>query len=898
MKNTILNYINKNSFEKKYSENTILNISKSFQIPKNTCAIVLNKLLEEDKIIRIDEKPFYFISLEYLKSENIEVNKKTYLNFNELVNHKDVDAFSKLVGYQYSLKSTVNKCKSTISYPPNGLPMLLYGPTGTGKSYIARLTYEWALNENLLSNKGKFVTVNCSEYANNPELLTANLFGHVKGAFTGADKDNEGLISLADGGILFLDEVHDLKAECQEKLFTYMDQGIYHRVGDNEKWYSSNARIIFATTENPDNVLLKTLMRRIPMVISIPSLNERTSQERLELIYTIFYNEQLRLNSKIRLSSQVYSILMTEQFKGNVGELKGVIQSSCINSLLDKKEDVITIRLNSLPDSILKNYQTGAFHTNNKEFIFVDDLKIHSNQSKEIIRLNESILNCFKEYKIHKDVSVLMEKGKKIIGDYFDAVILKESKIEQSYYLKGIDHILNVVDDRYGFKVTNNERRAIAYYIQEVIDETNDYWNWYIKNEEECEDLHEILQNEYYRTTNIAFEICKYLQSYFDIDLLSIMIDTFIFYIYNPSRIKKAEQKACVILSHGYSTASSMAEAANQLLQEYIFDSLDMPINTDTQMIVDRLNAYLFRMGHIKDLYLLVDMGSLAEIYNGLKIDNVNVGIIDHVSTPIALAIGNGIRQGIEMNELLKRVSEASSCTYHIMERKIKKSIILCSCASGIETSNRFKDILEESLPGGINVEVKIQDYSFLLTHKDNNPLFKEYNVLFMIGTLNPDIEGLNYVGVEDLITQANYEGMNSYFYNLMSEEELETFNKNILKNFSLSNLMNVLTILNPTKLLEQVANAIDQLQMYLRIHLSNRTCFGLYIHICSMIERLIISKNQYEYEDCTDFERENEKFIGFTKKAMNSIEKFYHVEIPLAEIKYIYLYVKNDENK
>ena len=131
-----------------------------------------------------------------------------------------------------------------------------------------------------------------------------------------------------------------------------------------------------------------------------------------------------------------------------------------------------------------------------------------------------------------------------------------------------------------------------------------------------------------------------------------------------------------------------------------------------------------------------------------------------------------------------------------------------------------------------------------------------------------------------------------------MSEEELETFNKNILKNFSLSNLMNVLTILNPTKLLEQVANAIDQLQMYLRIHLSNRTCFGLYIHICSMIERLIISKNQYEYEDCTDFERENETFIGFTKKAMNSIEKFYHVEIPLAEIKYIYLYVKNEENK
>lgn len=81
--------------------------------------------------------------------------------------------------------------------------------------------------------------------------MTANLFGHIKGAFTGAEKDNEGLLALADKGVLFLDEVHELKAECQEKLFLFMDQGIYHRVGDNDKWYKSDVRIIFATTEQP-----------------------------------------------------------------------------------------------------------------------------------------------------------------------------------------------------------------------------------------------------------------------------------------------------------------------------------------------------------------------------------------------------------------------------------------------------------------------------------------------------------------------------------------------------------------------------------------------------------------------------------------------------------------------
>ncbi|MDO4467427.1 MAG: sigma 54-interacting transcriptional regulator [Bacillota bacterium] len=858
----------------------------------------MNKLVENKRIVRIEAKPFYYLSQEYLSEKGIEVTEESFSNIDQLFMDGQGKDFSKLVGHQYSLKQTVNKCKATISYPPNGLPMLLYGPTGTGKSFIAKLTYEWAINNKILPKKGRFVTVNCSEYANNPELLTANLFGHVKGAFTGADKDNEGLISLADGGVLFLDEVHELKAECQEKLFTYMDQGLYHRVGDNEKWYSSNARIIFATTENPENVLLKTLMRRIPMVITIPALDERTSQERRELIYSIFCNEQERLNAKIRLSNQVYSILMGQKFSGNVGEIKGIIQSSCINSLLDKKDDIVTIRLNSLPEHLLKKDYKKNLYLGDNEFIFVDELKSQCDNEKEIIRLNDSILSCYKDYLNHKNVTLLMKNGKKIISDYFDSVILKDYEVNNSYYLKGMDYILDIMDDRYGFKVTNNERIAIAYYIQEVIKEFSDYWSWYLKNEEECEDLHDILQNEYYRTTNIAFEICRYLKSYFDIDLLSIVIDTFIFYIYNPSRIKKIEQKACVILSHGYSTASSMAEAANQLLGEYIFDSLDMPINVDTQTIIDRLNSYLNRMGNIKDIYLLVDMGSLSEIYSGLNVDNVNVGIIDHVSTPIALEIGNGIRQGLDMDELLKKVSDNSLCTYHVVERKIKKSIILCSCASGIETSNRLKDILVDSLPSGVNIEVKIQDYSFLLTHKNDNPLFTEYNVLFMIGTLNPGIEGLDYVGVDDLIIQANYETMNSYFHDLMTKEELNTFNTNIVKNFSLSNLMNVLTILNPTKLLEQVANAIDQLQMYLRIHLSNQTCFGLYIHICSMIERLIIAKGKYEYEDCEEFEKENSKFIGFAKKALYQVEKFYHVEIPLAEIKYIYLYVKNDENK
>ena len=100
-----------------------------------------------------------------------------------------------------------------------------------------------------------------------------------------------------------------------------MDQGIYHRVGDNEKWYKSNVRIIFATTEVPEKVLLKTLLRRIPMTITIPSLEQRGTQERIELLYTIFAREEKRLGCKIKMSSKVYSVLLSTKMQGNVGQL-------------------------------------------------------------------------------------------------------------------------------------------------------------------------------------------------------------------------------------------------------------------------------------------------------------------------------------------------------------------------------------------------------------------------------------------------------------------------------------------------------------------------------------------------------------------------------------------------
>ena len=108
------------------------------------------------------------------------------------------------------------------------------------------------------------------------------------GSFTGAVADKAGLVELADGGILFLDEVHRLGPEGQEQLFCLIDKGQFRRLGETSSKRSARVLIIAATTESLESALLPTFRRRIPMTIELPTLAQRPPKERSELIYHLF----------------------------------------------------------------------------------------------------------------------------------------------------------------------------------------------------------------------------------------------------------------------------------------------------------------------------------------------------------------------------------------------------------------------------------------------------------------------------------------------------------------------------------------------------------------------------------------------------------------------------------
>lgn len=250
------------------------------------------------------------------KVEKVGISKLSlHPNSHKIANNN----LREIIGYHGSLRNQIRQGEASILYPPHGLHTLILGPSGVGKSFFAEAMHKFAVNSSNFKNNAPFIVFNCADYAENPQLLLSQLFGYVKGAFTGASSDKIGIVEKANDGILFLDEVHRLPSEGQEILFHLLDKGRYRRLGETENSRIANVMIIAATTEDPKSSLLLTFRRRIPMIIYLPSINDRPINEIYILIDNFFSQEAERVGKEITIRFDVIRSLLLYDCPGNIG---------------------------------------------------------------------------------------------------------------------------------------------------------------------------------------------------------------------------------------------------------------------------------------------------------------------------------------------------------------------------------------------------------------------------------------------------------------------------------------------------------------------------------------------------------------------------------------------------
>lgn len=903
LKNDVLAYLKKQTktldldhLDKRF---TAGGIAQALNAKRNTVSLYLNQLTNEHKLVKVQTRPVRFIHRAQFEKSNYALKKDTYATVAQLEQeNNNQDILKSFAQINPSLKESVERVRAAVLYPNNGLPLLITGESGTGKSYLVGLINRFCRTNKLIKTTAPFVTVNCAQYADNPELLTSNLFGYKKGAFTGADQDHDGAFIEANGGILFLDEVHRLGPKGQEKLFTYLDQGLVYPVGETSHGKRVSVRLCFATTEEVENNFLTTFMRRIPVKISLPPLSQRSREERMNLIYTLLCNEQREIAKPIIVSDQVLEMLANYLPVGNIGDLKNAVKLTIARANADeKKANKLTLTAYNLPVDVLMRSKTESYLSTKKPLQITDetepaDLIARSFPEKKIfLHSLERLLTTYEQSNNH--LPNCESKLKQIVYQLFDTLLFEKNASKQlpllSYVIERFKHLFEQLQNAYQLQVSGNAIYAISYYLFE-----RQKIQWNIDEIRQKNVLHSLYQEVRQRYPEVYAYVGKLLlliKNNLEIELNEVDYIFLSIYLNKLEIITKTGLIKAIVLAHGYATAGSIANVVNRLLNAHTLDAFDMPINVSTQQIANKIIDYSENNDVSHGLIILVDMGSLQEIEKLFPRQlDAPLLLINNVSTSLALTVGESILQKRSFREIGQLAQQKSKVEIKLTyPAKRRQQVILTTCYSGIGTATHVARLLERCMPSSSKIKIIPYDYQALKDPHKVKVVNKMYDVIGIVGTENPEIPGLDFIHLEKILSDKGTAKLQKWLTKSFTVPEIKLIMNNLVKNFSLERTINMVTILDAPKVIENITIFLQELERRFSISLSNQKKFTLYVHISYLIERLIRKeKNDLDPEYAKTYAHKYATDLKIIKAAFSVIIDNYNVKIPVSELIYI----------
>jgi DNA-binding NtrC family response regulator len=292
------------------------------------------------------EKPFK-PELVRMKVEKA-LEKQNLVKENEYLRSELKGEFGEIIGKSQKI---MNILKTIEKVAPSDSTILITGESGTGKELVAR-----ALHTNSMRSRGPFIVVNCS--AIQPTLLESEIFGHEKGAFTGAITRKPGKMELADRGSLFLDEIGDMAYELQAKFLRAIQEKEFERVGGT-KPVKVDIRFIAATNRDLRDAVQKgefreDLFYRLNVVnIHIPPLREHKEDIPILVEHFVRKNSAVLKRPKVKINHEAMEIIISYNWPGNIRELQNCIERSILlaDSDIINAEDLHKELIATIPDS-------------------------------------------------------------------------------------------------------------------------------------------------------------------------------------------------------------------------------------------------------------------------------------------------------------------------------------------------------------------------------------------------------------------------------------------------------------------------------------------------------------------------------------------------------------------
>lgn len=884
-------------------------IAEDLDILRNNVSMELNALYRQGKIIKIMGRPVLFFDrqvLENLLGESLANSTNQVNSIEEILpKHQMKTPFDYLVGADSSLKKQVEQAKAAILYPPDGLHTLILGQTGVGKTLFAHMMYEYGKAVHKLPPEAPFITFNCADYYNNPQLLVSHIFGHVKGAFTGADSNKSGLIESADKGILFLDEVHRLPPEGQEMIFYFIDTGTFNKLGETTRHRKAKVLIIGATTEDPESSLTKTFVRRIPNVITIKPLAERTMKEKVDIIKILIAQEVERIQKPVKISVESIKGLIGSISYGNVGQLKSNIKLLCAKAFLNSIDNpnYIEIDFKILPTKIKNGLLTlsadrkalAELNTYINESLFVvpegEKKPVDSKESQEDFNL----------YQVVED-KVNLLKGENISDELIKQIVATDVNV----YIKSFYHKQNInmsVRERL-LKIVDKSLADFAQEINTLVQNrlNREYKERFlyafslhlsaflkrIKDEEELPDIE--LEGGVSKDSlefKVAIEIKDKIEEHYHIEVPRNEIEYFALLLVSTMEDEKDEKVVIIVAAHGKSTAASMVEVAQGLFgsNDANLIAIDMPLDINPKDILEKMICKLNELNYQKGVLLLVDMGSLAN-FGTLIMEKlpVKVKTIDMVSTPLILeAMRKADIVGMDLDSIYDSLVnfKGYDIDFTAPEEKAKE-VIITICTSGEGAAVKLKELIEEELDSITNRKVDVIPIGVNQMKSSILDLQTSYKIIAAVGMVKPPLD-IPFIPLEKVIS-----GEAKDFLRKILKSDLKTVknDKNVVvRNLCEESLEKFLTYLNPKKIMSVLIEFQSVLEKESKRKWNNPLRIRLIVHCGCALERMVVQeglKYQGEIDEVDTLKVER------IKKAASVFEKTLNIILSDDEIYYM----------
>ena len=714
-----------------------------------------------------------------------------------------VTSFNTLVGSDEGLKVAVQQAKAAMLYPPRGLHTLLCGSSGVGKTTLARLMHTYALELNALPPGAPFVSFNCADYANNPQLLMAHLFGVVRGAYTGAERDREGLVEQAHRGILFLDEVHRLPPEGQEMLFYLMDRERFRRLGDVHERHAS-LLLLAATTEDPATSLLPTFRRRIPMTITLPGLQERTVTERYELLRVFFTTECSSIGTNISVEAQVLQALLLYDCPGNVGQLRTDVQLTCARAYLEYRTHnlpELNVHLGMLPDHVRRGLlRTVELH---RQLASIKSLleapHIFTPAGLNLDSLPESAHDLYDT--ISADLNRLRRSGlpdSEInrllhldIQDYFQ-------RFAQQVTAKPAGSVSILIDER----MASVSRDIVAFAEEQlgrVLPEKLAlvlamHLTSALEHIAQGSQMASLTLQSVRRTYPVEYEVARaalaQLRTALGVALPESETDVLAVLLANAEILLSDAQSTVgiVVAAHGRGVAAGLAELANTLVGVNSVRWVELTLDESSEELLGKVIHWVQVAEQGSGVLLLVDFSSLLSLGELIfRQTGIEVRALAGVSAPLLVEAARRAQRAthLTLNQLVVSLAHPRAGDEHangdlsgeeewnafqehspanghqandaagIMQAKLLPRVILSVCLTGFGSAAKIAELIEEHMPGlrQQGVEIICMDISLSSKTADEvQRLVGNRHVTAVVGTINPHLESYPFIALTDFL--------------------------------------------------------------------------------------------------------------------------------------------------